>query len=383
MTATALFLAPGLLLLGAAAGWLAGRRLRGGTVPPAVPDLYVQGLNHLLGERNDEAIQTFLAALRRHPESLDILLALGRLFRRRGELERALTVHQYLLEQPDLTAETRQAVLLEIARDYLKSGILNRAESILRELLQRSPGDREGLEALAELYELGGDWEQAIGVRRALAREGGGEQRKTVALLYGELAGAAIGKGDLAGAERFMADALAEDARCFRIPVLRGHLAYRREEWRQAAEAWAGLLRDESVGVLLLVLEPFLEALQHCTGDPRCRVWRDLLLQYGSGPQAIGRLMDAMEKVEGRAAVAAYLERLLRERPELPVLQLFVRAGGEPGAVPAPVAETIRRLPLAVPPLACHSCGYQTGEFYWRCPSCRNWGTFVDGGIRA
>jgi lipopolysaccharide biosynthesis regulator YciM len=85
-----------------------------------VPEVYVQGLNHLLSDRSDEAVEAFLEALRQHPESTDILMALGRLFRRRGELERALRVHQYLLEQPGLSLSLRQEVLLEIARDYLK-----------------------------------------------------------------------------------------------------------------------------------------------------------------------------------------------------------------------------------------------------------------------
>lgn len=150
-------------------------------VPDTIPEIYIQGLNHLLSERNDEAVEVFLDALRQHPESVDILLALGRLFRRRGELERALRVHQYLLDQPALASDLRQSVLFEIAQDYLKAGILDRAESILKELLDRQPDHLEGLATLAELYELGSEWAKSIAVRQQLHKTGTQGQRPVIA----------------------------------------------------------------------------------------------------------------------------------------------------------------------------------------------------------
>ena len=344
-----------------------------------VPEVYVQGLNHLLSDRSDEAVEAFLEALRQHPESTDILMALGRLFRRRGELERALRVHQYLLEQPGLSLSLRQEVLLEIARDYLKSGILNRAESILKELLQRDDRYVDGLQALAELYELGADWPQAVAVRRrlkALGREG---QEAIIALICGEMAEAAIGRGDVTAARQYLAEAREVDPDSPRTLLIEGRLAFTEGAWERAAGTWARLLDTGAYPALLLVVQPFLEALKRCLDQPSCRSWRARLLDRFDNTLTVFRVAQALREVDGIEAARDYLHRALSARKGLPIVQLLLRLETPTPELLPQLVQVIGDLPMPNPQFQCAQCGYRTGEHHWRCPSCRSWGSFTGG----
>ncbi|MEY2341612.1 tetratricopeptide repeat protein [Acidithiobacillus sp. IBUN Pt1247-S3] len=371
----ALFL---LLPLAFLAGWLISARVKGRRSPVPIPRIYVQGLGHLLGERNDEAVKTFLDALRRYPESSELLLALGRLFRRRGELERALSIHQHLLEQQELDLSGKQEVLLEMARDYLKAGILNRAESILLDLLQKDDPSLAGRELLAEVYELGGDWSQAIRVRRALRESGRMGQNSIIALLYCELAEEGMRRNE--AVESYLVDAERADAQCPRLALLRGQIAHAQQDWEAAAQYWSTLLRADSIAVLAQVLEPYLESLRNCASSANCRAWRAQLMSMAEGTSVLlPRLIDALRHVEGSAAAIDVLRDKLRRNNDLLALQLYLRAGGDAAAVLPEMQQMVAKLPLSEGLFQCHHCGYQTAEFYWRCPSCRHWGTFRGG----
>lgn len=362
-----------------ALGWLVASKVGRRSVHMPIPRIYVQGLGHLLGERNDEAVKAFLDALRQYPESSDLLLALGRLFRRRGELERALGVHQHLLEQQDLNVLQQQEVLLEIARDYLKAGILNRAESILRDLLQRDPESRTARELLAEVYELGADWEQAIRVRQELQEQGREGQASIIALLYCEMAEEKL-RDNLEAAQALLTEAERADASSPRLALLRGQIAHRQGNWVAAAGHWSTLLRSDHIAILGQVLDPFLESLQNCGELSQCQAWREELLVRAATAPLLSRLVLALRRVEGESAVIDLLRASLLRSSDLLTLQFYLRAGGDPLPVLPEMRQAVTELPLSEGVFQCHHCGYQTIEFYWRCPSCRHWGTFRSSG---
>nr|WP_306824155.1 tetratricopeptide repeat protein [Acidithiobacillus ferrooxidans] len=350
-------------------------------VPDTIPEIYIQGLNHLLSERNDEAVEVFLDALRQHPESVDILLALGRLFRRRGELERALRVHQYLLDQPALASDLRQSVLFEIAQDYLKAGILDRAESILKELLDRQPDHLEGLATLAELYELGSEWAKSIAVRQQLHKTGTQGQRPVIAMLYGELAEQSLlaGKAEQAGV--FLGMARKEDPENPRALVVGGRIAFDRQNWDDAFDLWRKLLDSRVESVVLLVLEPFLSVLPHVANGVDAQKARERLLNMCRSPLAVKLLAHALQGVEGTLAATTYLRHLLLRQPDMRVMQVLLELDPEaPDPTLYPVmAMAVRGLSIEPAVFHCQSCGYQSPQYYWRCPSCRQWGTFSGG----
>ncbi|MCE5387060.1 MAG: tetratricopeptide repeat protein [Acidithiobacillus sp.] len=370
-----------LAVVGFASGWgIASYRARQFSRRP-IPSLYVQGISHLLGERNDEAIQTFIEVLRQHPESFELLLALGRLFRRRGELDRALSIHQHLLEQPNADLIAREEILLEIGRDYLKAGILNRAESILLDLLARNPHSIAGLESLAEVYELGADWPQAIRCRRELLERGVPNQDAIIAMLYGELAESALVQGNMDTAEMYVQEAIASYPSSPRVAVIRGKIAHQQGDWERAARSWSALSVPAAGGVISLILKDYLQSLSRCQHLPECRRWREqFLAQVGQG-SLLPRLVDALRETDGDEMARSYLLERLRWERGLPLLQLYFRVGGEPGAVLEAIPDSLLALPAPLPTLRCTHCGYQTTEFYWRCPSCRRWGSFVEGDL--
>ena len=346
-----------------------------------IPEIYIQGLNHLLSERNDEAVEVFLDALRQHPESVDILLALGRLFRRRGELERALRVHQHLLEQPALAPDLRQSVLFEIAQDYLKAGILDRAESILKELLDRQPDHLEGLATLAELYELGSEWMQSIAVRQRLSKAGARGQRPVIAMLYGELAEQSLLAGEAKQAKVFLELARKEDPENPRALVIGGRIAFDRQDWGAALSLWEKLLDSPVESVVLLILQPFLSALRYAANDTDVQVTRERLLKMCNSPLAVKLLAHALQVVEGTPAATAYLRHVLLRQPDMRVMQVLLELdpdAPEPALYPV-MAVAVRRLAVEPAVFYCQSCGYQSPQYYWRCPSCRQWGTFSGG----
>lgn len=350
--------------------------------PEAISHIYIQGLNYLLNERNDEAIEIFLDALQQHPETVDILLALGRLFRRRGELERALRVHQYLFEQKALSPSVRESILFEIAQDYLKAGILDRAESMLRELLAARPQHLEGLAALAELYELEGDWEQAIGVRERLHAAGQLEQKAIIAMLYCELAEQALAQAKLERAGEYLAAARKEDRSSPRAVVVAGTIAYRQQRWLAAAQTWATLLEGEAKVIILVVLDLLLAALRQCGDVPEARRISARLKHLCRSPLGVDRLANALLHGEGKQAAAAFLLSVIQLAPDLSAIQTLLKMDGED---PAPLlypalVQAVRALPVNPPLFSCQVCGYQSPQHYWRCPSCRRWGTFAGAG---
>ena len=373
------------LLLAIALGVWIGRvtspRKPAPNVPDTIPEIYIQGLNHLLSERNDEAVEVFLDALRQHPESVDILLALGRLFRRRGELERALRVHQHLLGQPALAPDLRQSVLFEIAQDYLKAGILDRAESILKELLDRQPDHLEGLATLAELYELGSEWAQSIAVRQRLHKAGKRDQRPVIAMLYGELAEQSLLVGKAGQAKVFLELARKEDPENPRALVIGGRIAFDRQDWGGALSLWEKLLDSPVESVVLLILEPFLSVLRYAANGTDVQEARERLLKMCNSPLAVKLLAHALQAVEGTPAATAYLRGVLLRQPDMRVMQVLLELdpdAPDPALYPV-MALAVRGLAVEPAVFHCQSCGYQSPQYYWRCPSCRQWGTFSGG----
>jgi lipopolysaccharide biosynthesis regulator YciM len=158
------FLLAGLFLLLAAAGWAMGRfGERDEEQPPAPLNIdYLKGLNFLLNEQTDQALEHFLEMVRVDDKTIETHFALGSLFRRRGEVDRAIRIHQNIIARPDLAAEQRDQALYSLAKDYLHAGLLDRAENLFSRLSQGSRYQVQALESLCRIYEQEKEWERAI-----------------------------------------------------------------------------------------------------------------------------------------------------------------------------------------------------------------------------
>jgi len=206
-------------------GWLAARidikELL--TESSALPRSYFQGLNFLLNEQQDQAIEAFIEVVKVDPQTVELHFALGSLFRRRGEVDRAIRMHLNLVERTDLEEGKRQQALFELAQDYLKAGILDRAESTFHEL-HGSPYEKESLDFLLEIYQKEKDWLKAVDISQRLTALTGESHGKEAAFFYCELAVSELAGKQKDAAVVHLEQALGVDPKCVRASIMLGDI---------------------------------------------------------------------------------------------------------------------------------------------------------------
>src|SRR5207248_3695585 len=186
-----------------------------------LPRSYFKGLNFLLNEQPDKAIEAFIEVVKADPQTVELHFALGSLFRRRGETERAIRMRRNLLERPDLGAEQRLHAMVELGQDYLKAGLLDRAEEMFLKL-QGSPHRAEALKFLLEIYQQEKDWMKAVGIALELEKDSGQSSQKEIANYYCELALSEVTHSRPDGARHRLEAALAAHRKCVRANIILG-----------------------------------------------------------------------------------------------------------------------------------------------------------------
>lgn len=378
-----LFLA--LFVAALAIGWFLGRREAikvGFMLQPhgsAIDRHYFIGLNYLLNEQPDEAIETFIRALEVNPETVETHIAIGKLFCQRGDVERAIKVHQNLLARPNLTAQQADRVQLELARDYLAVGMHNRAERLLDELGGSSSGLRgEALGDLVTVYEQQREWSQAIEIGVRLLRERPGFA-VTQAHYYCEIAGDALQRGDISGAQRYLQSALKVDSANTRAMLMLAELEARQGNTR----ALLKLLQRVAIESPDFVPQ-ILPLARRCAdnGDLDLAAYLDKVLERAEPPmlETVLARSEQLALQEGPASAQSFLMVWVQQQPSI---------GGVLGLVKLQLkgAESIEQGDLQVlesllaslqqqrPRYRCESCGFAGQKLYWQCPTCHGWST--------
>ncbi|MCS6945725.1 MAG: lipopolysaccharide assembly protein LapB [Sutterellaceae bacterium] len=369
----------GLPLLFAAGWWLRGfdARVRAAE-QGAAPQALTRGLNLLLNEQPDKAIDAFIDVVKLDPETIELHYALGNLFRRRGEVERAVRIHTHLLSRTDLPAKERANALAELGQDYLKAGLLDRAEDAFTRLLQE-PAHRLGaLRALLRIYQMEREWVKAIECARRLEREAGETHQVAVAHFHCELAQAALNGGDLDAAKRYIDEALAVHRRSVRALVIAGEIARQRGATDDALRYWLRIESDAPEYLPLVAAR--LTELLDATGRraEALNLLRRNLLDWPS----IDLLEIAYQRVcawEGTAAGEQLLREQLRRQPTLLGFEKLLAARSAAAQGDSEL-ELLRMLIHAqVRKLAryrCSKCGFRAREFHWQCPGCTSWDSY-------
>src|SRR5665647_858100 len=220
-------------------GWLAARidikeLLSESSV---LPNSYFQGLNFLLNEQQDKAIEAFIEVVKVDPQTVELHFALGSLFRRRGEVDRALRMHHNLVDRVDLDDDKRQQAIFELAQDYLKAGILDRAERLFSEM-EDTIYAKQSLEFLLELFQKEHDWLKAIEVSQRLAKLSGQSYNKQAAFFYCELASQEIAAVNFAAAREYLQQALRVDPNAVRATMMLGDLHASDGKHAEAIDIW-------------------------------------------------------------------------------------------------------------------------------------------------
>ncbi len=338
------------------------------------PRAYFKGLNLLLNEQQDEAIDAFIRAVQDDPDTTELHFALGNLFRRRGEFERAVRVHQHLLDRADLKAGERSRAQLALAQDYMKAGLFDRAETAWR-ALEGTSFDGEAQLALLSLYERSRDWPQAALVARRLEAQGTGAFAARIAHYECELSEQADAKGNAAQAEAALARARQAAPQSPRPQVLAGQRLRRLGDHAGALKAW-DLLRAQQPAAFLLVAPDYAAS---ALASGQATVAQQALEAAVQNMPAI-ELLQALQLVDG-SAPADRLPRLLahlKAHPTLSAAQLLFSVAPEDWTDEARAAlrDAVARAARPLQRYRCAACGFEAQHYFWQCPGCLNWDSY-------
>jgi len=371
-----------LLPVAAASGWYLRGRARAPEEQPANvhPD-YLRGISHLVNDDADKAIEVFMRLLDVDNETVETHLALGNLFRRQGEVDRALRVHQNLVARPTLKPIHRNQARFELAQDYLRAGVLDRAENLFRELVDQGMFLERALTGLVSIYEQERDWAQAIETTRKLESVRGYTLRPVIAQYYCELAEEARGRGDTDATASALRAARQEFRDCVRASLIRGEVSETAEDHAAAIKAYRQVLRQDSdfVTEVLMPLERCYRARDDVEGYAR---FLEEVMQVHSGPGphvAYSRLLQQQGREE---EAIAHLSDYVQATPNwigfyhLLDLTWSASNAGLSGPLDS-LRESLRQIIDSQPIYHCGHCGFSGRFLHWQCPSCRQWNSMA------
>ncbi len=370
-----------LLPVAATSGWYAAmRRKRGDKRSFAQTELrnhYFRGVNYLLNEQPDKAIELFIRMLEVDSETVDTHLALGNLYRRRGEVDRAIRIHHNLIEGRSLGAEERSEALLELGQDYLSAGLLDRAESVFQSLAEHPVHGVPALRQLVDIYEQEKDWDQAILAARRLEVATEGELGAVIAHYCCEKAEHLVSKGESENALAAVAQALELHRGCVRARFLEGDMRRARGEYQLALDAYLDVESQDPnyLAEVLPCLRECFEALDR--REALSDYLRHLIDAYGSVAATLA-LADLIREKEGLDAAAEFVAGRLEQRVSIRGLDYLLDLELCKQGARAPGHLTLQRALTAAllddrSPYQCGHCGFRAKSPHWRCPSCKHW----------
>ncbi|WP_330925623.1 lipopolysaccharide assembly protein LapB [Candidatus Sororendozoicomonas aggregata] len=338
---------------------------------------YFVGLNYLLNEQPEEAIDTFINALDVNSDTVDIYLALGTLFCKRGEVERSIRIHQDLLARPSLTTSQSIKVQLDLAKDYMYAGLLDRAEAILVDIIQHNHEHKgEALQQLLKIYEQEREWLKAIDIAEKLRRSSSeSTYYKRLAFYYCELADHHLNENDRIMARRCLRNAMGRDRDCVRASLLLGKMDYQEGRYRDAIKSLERISRQNNAYIPLGL--PLLEkCYDHLSGKGGYGGYLARCLNEKRGSTVIVAMTRLLLKEKGVQHAIDFLITQLYKHPTLKGLNMLVELeyarGGEQSS---PLFLEVTKNMLALKPVyACSACGFSGKEMHWQCPGCKKWG---------
>jgi len=365
-----------------ALGWVASRYDLKALLSESanLPRSYFRGLNFLLNEQPDKAIDAFIEVAKLDPETVELHFALGNLFRRRGETDRAIRVHQNLLSRPDLPVNERNHALFELGQDYLKAGMLDRAEETFT-ALQSGDYAQGAQRALLTIFEIEKDWNRAIETARHLASMGAGSFEIEIAQFYCELAQEALQQKKPDEAKRQLALALKANEHNVRATILGGDVEAASGNFEAALAQWRRV-ETQNPAYLPLVAEKIMKAYEALgraeEGAQLLTQWVD---QYPSND-----LLDIAYKhvaaLRGADAAHALARAQMQKSPNLAGMSRLLEAQQATAEEPRRselelMRGLIQQRTKNLPRYTCQDCGFRARLFYWQCPGCSGWETYA------
>ena len=357
-------------------GWIAARidikQLLSETT--SLPAAYFKGLNFLITDQHDKAIEAFTEAVQANAESLELHFALGSLFRRSGEVDRAINLHLSLLDRKELPALQREAIKAELAQDYLKAGLFDRAEELFS-ALDQSRYQQPALRALLEIYVREREWLRAVKVATELERISGIPFRKEIAQYYCEMAVKSILDQDSHTARHELEMALDANKNCVRANIMLGEMEANNKAHKVAIGFWKSI-EFQNPAFLGIVAHKLLNSYREI-GELEEGV--NLLKQYAQTyklPSLMAVVFEITLAEEGADSAVKMAIDELERKPSLQTLDQLLKARGlqaKPNTDNGLMQQTVRYAIGNRSAYCCEQCGFKARNFHWQCPACNAW----------
>jgi lipopolysaccharide biosynthesis regulator YciM len=371
-----------LLPIAAASGWFAARRslvVKHQKRPKEISPVYFKGLNYLLNEQPDKAIDLFIEVLDVDSDTVETHLALGSLFRRRGEVDRAIRIHQNLIARPSLNREQRAQALLELGLDYMRAGLFDRAENLFLELTELRLFNEEAYLKLLEIYQQEKDWQRCLEVAAKINNLRDSSLNNAVAHFYCELAEVQLRQQNTTGAEIYLKKAQHVVRNHVRASLLQGQIEMARGDCKGVIRLLKRI-EDQEPAYLSETLPAIVSCYRKIGQHKELYDYLEDLYSRHQCTEAMLYLTEMLAEKEGSQVAMERLLTHLASQPDLRGLERLIRFNLQPGE--ESLRETLDVLLQAVtqlldrqPAFQCEQCGFTAKNLHWHCPSCKTWGS--------
>jgi lipopolysaccharide biosynthesis regulator YciM len=371
-----------LLLSAGVAGWFLAQIFYKKRSKPKIPGEYLKGLNYLLNEQPDKALEVFIDLVDVDTETVETHLVLGNMFRRRGEVDRAIRIHQNLIARPTLEAMDKSTALLELAKDYLKAGLLDRAETLLNDVIEIGMQTEEAYPLLLGLYEQEKEWSMAIETTKKLEKVQGIKMNHITAHYYCELGEAAHSDNDSDEneAKKLAKKALSYDKDCARASVLLGNIAMRQQNYKSAIKFYMAVAEQKPE----YLPEVFMDLRKAFIGHNDQAGFKQFLNGIKDTNLSGITFSNLLKNLNENDTDKQNILDWLLEKPELSLLEVneFLKSNNyQRGVIDeaglSKIQDSVEKLIKDRSTHQCKQCGFHGKLLYWQCPGCHSWGTVV------
>jgi len=339
---------------------------------------YFTGLNYLLNEESDKAIDTFVSMLEVDSETVETHLALGNLFRKRGEVDRAIRIHQNLIARPSLTAEDRKLALLELGYDYMGAGLLDRAENIFKELSNDFVHKNASLSQLLIIYQQTKDWEKAILTAGKLDYPMAEGTKNEISHFYCELAEESLANNAYSDSLGYIKKAFQVDNQCVRATLISSQIHYSKGRYKQSIKCIKDLIKQD-IAFLPEAIELVIQCYSKLNDQRGLLTFLYDAINQGGGISAILAYADILQSQQGDKKAAEYIASQMNQHPSvralLKLIGLHLEHASETAKPSLYMLENVVSKLLENKPIYhCDICGFDSKTLFWQCPSCKTWG---------
>lgn len=362
-------------------GWHNGRKKSTQTslnsATSLLPQDYFVGLNYLINEQPDQAVDAFIKMLEVTQDTFETHLALGSLFRQRGEVDRAIRVHQNLIARPELHKLQRIQGLTELAQDYLRAGVLDRAEKLFLELVESKGNIIGSLNFLLHIYQQQKDWVQAIAIAKQIEIQTQRSMQVVIAHYYCELAEQSREKNQGDRVQEYLAHALQINPHCVRASFLAGEIAVSQGQWHLAIKYYKKI-KNQDPDFISEMIFPLAQCYEKLQREKALFVYLTKCLQEYPRISLLLMQSEHLRKYQGIQDAIDYLAQQIQNYPSLRGLEYLVKLYLEKSQQESRrdlirLCELIGNLLVNKPNYRCQQCGLATKTLYWQCPQCRQW----------